>query len=120
MKLVVALDAKYKCLAFSCDHKPLPCLRTFLYVRQFLDVMDFKVSSLFLTVFTFVGVLPSQEFASIRLCASPLRIILPARESSRMPPLHYRVREPCHDATPLLLSADGPGTPVVLSHAVLP
>src|SRR5215510_531717 len=60
MKLVVALDAKYKCLAFSCDHKPLPCLRTFLYVRQFLDVMD-------LTVCTFVGVLPSQEFASIRV-----------------------------------------------------
>ena len=53
-------------------------------------------------------------------CTSPLRIIPPARESSTMPPLHNRVRGPCHDSTPLLLSADGPGTPVVLYHAVVP
>src|SRR5215510_3031464 len=64
MKLVVTLDAKHECFAFSCDHKPLPCLRTFLNIRQFLDVMDFKVSSLSFTVFAFVGVLPSQKFAS--------------------------------------------------------
>src|SRR5215510_4463829 len=64
MKLVVTLDAKHKCFAFSCDHKPLPCLHTFLNIRQFLDVMNFKVSSLFLTVLTLVSVLPSQKFAS--------------------------------------------------------
>ena len=55
-----------------------------------------------------------------RSCTSPLRIIPPARESSTMPPFHNRVRGPCHDSTPLLLSADGPGTPVVLSYAVFP
>src|SRR5262245_32315247 len=37
-----------------------------------------------------------------------------------MPPLHHRVRGPCYDSTPLLLSVDSPGTPVVLYHALLP
>src|SRR5262245_36875833 len=55
-----------------------------------------------------------------RSCTSPLRIIPPARESSTMPLLHHRVRGPCYDSTPLLLSVDGPWTPVVLSHAQLP
>src|SRR5215470_5911714 len=55
-----------------------------------------------------------------RSCTSPLRIIPPARESRTMPPLHHRVRRPCYDSTPLLLSVDGPWTPVVLYHALLP
>jgi len=31
-------------------------------------------------------------------CTSPLRIIPPVRESSKMPPFHHRVRGPCHDS----------------------
>ena len=37
---------------------------TFLDIRQFLDVMYFKVSSFLFTVFTCVGVHSSQKFAS--------------------------------------------------------
>src|SRR5262244_1906196 len=49
---------------------------------------------------------------------SSLRIILPVRESSTMPPLHHHVRGHCHDSTPLLLSAHGLGTPVAVCHVV--
>src|SRR6516164_7119665 len=64
MQLVVACDAQHSCFAFSCYHQPLPCLRTLLDVGQFLDVMNFKVSSLFLAIFTLASVLSSQKFAS--------------------------------------------------------
>src|SRR5215470_2852176 len=55
---------------------------------------------------------------SSRSCPSSLRIIPPTRESSNMPPLHHHRRGQCHDSTPLLLSADGLGTPVALCRVV--
>src|SRR5262245_11172988 len=64
MELIVAFYASHEGFAFSCYHKPLPCQHTFLDICQFLDVMDFKVSSFLLTVFTFVSVPPLKEFTS--------------------------------------------------------
>src|SRR5215471_9633592 len=60
-----------------------------------------------------------RQAVSWRSCTSSLRIILLIRESSKMPPLHHRVRGYCHDSTPLLLSAPGLGTPVPVYHIAL-
>src|SRR5882724_5573866 len=51
-------------------------------------------------------------------CTSSLRIILPVRESSTIPPLYHRVRGHCHDSTPLVLYAHSLENPVAVSHVI--
>ena len=51
-------------------------------------------------------------------CTCSLRIIAPPRKPGNAP-YHPMVRGRCHDSTPLLLSARGVGTSVVMCHAAL-
>src|SRR5712691_11072234 len=74
-QLMMAVYAKHKCFAASCGHELLPWLFSLLDIRQFSHVMDLEVSPFPLTVFTFVGGHPFEEFASACVLVGPWGVV---------------------------------------------
>jgi len=61
MKLVMAVDTEDDRLTLPSYHQFLPWFLTILHVRQFVNMVHFKVSTLCLTVLALVGFHPLQD-----------------------------------------------------------